>query len=344
MPKLNHAFTLVLFLAAAFVPNGCHFGDSKNIPNVSGIDVQWSLQRFDHDLFSLDTNYIEAGMGALASQYPDFLPFFLHEIAHDQTNPKETPLDAMQGFVKATQVRRLNDSCQAVFNDLGWLKKELTQQFRFYKYYFPQRQTPRVVTAVTEFISDAYAVNDTLVMIGLDMFLGENFSGYNPDFFPQYIRRQFRQEYIPSKVALALSSRVMGAPPGDRIIDHMINNGKILYLVDCLVPLAPDSMKMGYTQAQIDGCYSNEQEVWARLLEMNVLYEPLSSKNQKIVMPSPAADNVFQEAPGEIGNWLGWQIVKAYMKRYPETTLQQLAELRDAQQLLEKARYRPKRQ
>lgn len=102
-------------------------------------------------------------------------------------------------------------------------------------------------------------------------------------------------------------------------------------------------MKMGYTQAQMEGCYVNEQEVWARLLDMGVLYQPLNSKNQKIVMPSPNADNVFQEAPGEIGNWVGWQIVKAYTKRSPDESFEEILNLRNAQQFLEKAKYKPKR-
>lgn len=320
---------------------GCN--SASDAPDVSHIAVQVRLDHFDRDLFALDTANLEAGLQQLALKYPDFLPFFVTEIAHDPNNPDESPLDAMRGFITAPQVRRLYDSCQAAYPDLRWLQPELEQLLRYYRYYFPQKPLPVFTTAVTEFIGDAYAVNDTLVMIGLDMFLGEQFSGYNPDIFPQYLRRQFVREYMPVKIGLALSSQIVGPPPGEKILDYMINNGKILYVQDALQPAIPDSMKMGYTRAQMEGCYVNEQEVWARLLELGVLYQNLNSKNQKIVMPSPSADNVFQEAPGEIGNWVGWQIVKAYMKRYPETSLSDLLNLRDAQQFLEKAKYKPKR-
>ena len=34
----------------------------------------------------------------------------------------------------------------------------------------------------------------------------------------------------------------------------------------------PDSLKMGYTREQMEGCYANEQGVWARLLDQNLLY------------------------------------------------------------------------
>lgn len=346
MPIFRNLIYLVCgsgLLATGLLLNGCSPSDSKNAPDVSGITVQVSLRRFERDLFALDTTHLEDGLRQLAQKYPDFLPYFLTRVVYDPSDPQESPQQALIQFAFAPPVRRLNDSCQAAYPDLRWLQADLEQMMRYYRYYLPKRPLPRFVTAVTEFLSDAYAVNDSLVMIGLDMFMGEDFPGYNPDDFPQYLRRQFRREYMTTKVALTLASRVVGPPPGDRILDHMINNGKILYLVDVLLPTVPDSMKMGYTQAQLEGCHANEQEVWARLLDMKVLFEPLSSKNQKIVEPSPAADNVFQEAPGEIGNWVGWQIVKAYMQRYPNTSFEDLVNLRDTQQFLEKAKYKPKR-
>ncbi len=333
----------LVFCAFALVFSNCTGENSSQAPDVSDIQVDLKLQRFDQDLFALDSANIASGMQELTEKYPEFLPFFVAEIAHDQTNPNETPLEAIDGFVRAPQVRRLYDSCQAVYADLSWLQSDLKQFLRYYRYYFPQKNLPQFTTAVTEFIGDAYAVNDSLVMIGLDMFLGENFSGYNPDYFPQYLRRQFSKEYITTKVALALASRIVGPPPGEQVLDYMINNGKMLYLVDILLPALPDSIKMGYTRAQMEGCYSNEPEVWARLLDMKVLYQPLNNKNQKVVMPSPSADNVFQEAPGEIGNWIGWQIVKAYMRRHPDQTFEEMLNLRDTQQFLEKAKYKPKR-
>ncbi|MCS6929337.1 MAG: hypothetical protein NZM43_07590 [Saprospiraceae bacterium] len=302
-----------------------------------------TLLRFDQDLMALDTTQVEASMKELARKYPDFLPFFLTEIAHDPTRSNETPREALIGFAFSPQIRRLYDSCRAAFPDLYEEERALARLAQRYQQLFPRRSPLRFVVAITEFVGDAYAVNDSLVMIGLDMFLGENFSGYDPQYFPHYLRRQFRREYLPVKVGLAVASRLVGPPPQERILDYMINNGKILYVLDQLLPDEPEYRKMGYTEEQLAGCYANEAEVWARLLELKVLYEPVSVRNQKLVMPSPATEMVFREAPGEIGNWVGWQIVKAYMRRNPKTSLEELINFRDSQRLLELSRYKPKR-
>jgi len=339
----NSIYAVVLSGMFAITCWGCIGGEKDAAPDVSDIQVSVRMQRFETDLFALDTGNITTEMARLEQKYPVFLPFFLSEVLRDPSNPSETSEQALSGFLQAPQVQKLYDSCRTKYTDLAWLERDLTQMFRYFKYYFPQKNPPTVVTAVTELVGDAYLVNDTLLMLSLDYFMGESFSAYNPDYFPEYLRRQFKQEYMTTKLATALASGVAGPPKGDKIIDFMLNNGKILYLVDCLLPAVPDSIKMGYTREQMEGSYANEAEVWARLLQLNVLYSPVNNKNQKIVMPSPSSEIVFNEAPGEIGNWIGWQIVKAYMKRNPDTTMEQLMNFSDPQKFLEQAKYKPKR-
>lgn len=322
---------------------GCSGEPRRNDPDVSNVDVNLQILRFDQDLFALDTTRLEADLEKLAARYPDFLPFFMAEVLGVPPEQDTAYAGAIAGFITAPQVKRLYDSCQTNFGDARALESELTDMLRYHRYYFPDQPDPRVVTAVTEFVGDAYVVNDSLIMIGLDMFLGENFPGYNPDIFPRYLRRQFSREFLTTKAAMALATRLAGPPPAERVIDYMIHNGKILYIIDLLLPTVPDSTKMGYSADQMAGCYANEQNVWARLLDKKVLYEPLGTDNQKIVMPSPSTDNVFREAPGEIGNWIGWQIVKAYKKRHPEATPIDILQIRDTQTFIEKARYKPKR-
>lgn len=318
----------------------------RDKPDVSDIDVSVSLLRFDQDLFALDTADLEAGLNRLTAKYPDMLPLFAVNLIHDQTNPNETPAQAVRGFIGAPQVRQLYDTVQQAYGDLRWLEADLTQMFRYYKFYFPDKPVPQVVTMVSEFATDAFTYGDSLCGIGLDLFLGENYPAYLADQerFPAYLRRQFRREYIPVRLAKALVQNQAGDVAGDRLIDHMIHNGKQLYLVDLLLPDTPDTLKMGYTHTELAGCEANEAAVWARLLEQNLLYSTDIHNWRKLVMPSPNAPIVFQEAPGEVGNWMGWQIVRAYMRRHPQTTPEQLLNLTDAQQFLEQAKYKPKRQ
>lgn len=332
-------------LAAFALLSRCSSDDSRRRPDVSGIKAEITIKRFEQDFFALDTNNLESGMQRLAQKYPVMLPLFAVNIIHDQSNPNETPAEAVGGFLRSAQIRKVYDTVQQLYGDLRWLERDLSQMFKYYLYYFPQKPVPEVVTMISEFATDAFTAGDSLCGIGLDMFLGENYPAYfaNPNTEPLYIRRQFKKEYMTVRLAKAIAQNIAEAPPGERLLDQMLHNGKMLYIVDCLLPDVPDSLKMGYTREQMEGCYANEQGVWARLLEQNLLYSTDARKLRKLVSPSPNAPVIFQEAPGEIGNWIGWQIVKAYMKRYPETTMDELLNLSDGQKFLEEAKYKPRR-
>lgn len=310
----------------------------KHIPDVSDIKVELSIQRFEQALFALDTNNLR--LADLEKSYPKFYPLYTQQIIQNPRNPLPAEA-AIRDFLSYPMLHKLNDTVQQVYGDLSGLEADLEQLFTYQKYYLPQLPTPKVVTTVSEFAVDAFTFGDSLVGIGLDMFLGKDFPGYDPNFYPEYLRRQFRAEYIPVRLARAIAQNQLPEQPGTRLLDYMLQNGKALYLVDCLLPYTPDSLKMGYTQAQMDGAYANEKNVWARILEQNLLYSTDFKEFRKMITPSPNAPVIYTEAPGEIGNWVGWQIVKAYMRRFPETTIKELFAMQDAQKFLEAAKYRP---
>ncbi|HEY0731115.1 MAG TPA: hypothetical protein VGD33_01755, partial [Chitinophagaceae bacterium] len=54
--------------------------NDRDKPDVSGIKVNISIERFDKDLFTIDTTNIPAALNALQTKYPEFYPFFMQEI------------------------------------------------------------------------------------------------------------------------------------------------------------------------------------------------------------------------------------------------------------------------
>ena len=332
-------FTFALTFAAL---QSCDNSEIEKAPDVSHIEVDIRIDRFEQDLFGMDTTRLAEEMDKLRGKYPELFPLFTETIIHDQTNPKETPEMALSGFLRSARIRQINDTVQIVYSNIATLEKELNQLFRYYRYYFPDKPVPKVATVISEFGVDAFTYGDQLCGIGLDMFLGENYPGYSPDIFPAYIRRQFNDKYIAIRLAKTIAQNTFGdTPPGKSLLDMMLYNGKMLYIVEKLLPGTPDSLIMGYTSDQMEGCIANEQAVWARILDQKLLYSTDFGEFRKLVTPSPNAPVVFQEAPGEIGNWLGWQIVKAYVKRNPNASLKDIIAQADAQKFLESARYKP---
>lgn len=329
----------ILFLLCMIFLSSCWSDKGKNIPDVSAIPVKVNIERFDQDLFKIDTTQAKTEMERLLKKYPVFMKdIYLPEILPALQDPA-----VFDAFVKAPQIRQLYDTCQLVFGDFSDLSAEFGQAMQYYQYYFPERRVPKVVTFISEYSLGNFTF-ENILGVGLDFFLGADHARYDPNFFPGYIRRTMNKSHLVAKSMEALATDMVGDPQKNQLLDIMVTNGKVLFVLDHLLPYAPDSVKLGYTELQTQWCVDNEQQIWGHLVGEDLLYSTRMRDIRKLVDHSPNAPGMPAEAPGRVANWIGWQIVKSYMKRHPETTFEELLQLKDSQDLLNRSKYKPQLQ
>lgn len=318
-------------------------------PDVSDIEAPVKIHRFEKDLFAIDTNAVPEGLAQLEVRYPEFSEVYFNEILGSK-NPQIVPEGHeayMEGFLKFPSVLALYDSCMLRYNKMDDIEKEFEQAFKYFKHYFPQRPTPDVTTFISEYSIGTFIYGEASLAVGLDFFLGTDhpYAVYNPgnSNFSEYLTRTFTREHLVSKTVQPLIEDMLGMPYGNRMLDMMIYNGKKLYLMDLLLPHTPDSIKWEVTSKQAEWLNDNHLEMWAFFLSENLLYSTEWAKIRKYVEYSPNSPGMPEEAPGRTANWIGLQIVRAYMQQFPQTSPEQLLELRDSQDFLTKSRYKPRR-
>ncbi|KGE87977.1 MAG: hypothetical protein ACE362_14155 [Phaeodactylibacter xiamenensis] len=344
--KRMHLFA---FLIAATLIWGCQTGEQEFIPDVSGIEAEVDIRRFDQALFQLDTNNMQAALEGLMEDYPELGDLYFSRIlrANDPRMAPDGPAPYVKGFLQHEPVRNLYDSVQVHYPDLSDIEEELEQAFRFFQYYFPDEPVPTVSTLISEYAVAAFVYGENDLGVSLDYFLGEDYpyQKLNPrdPAFSAYLTRTFNRQHLTSKAIQTLINGLVPPPRQQRLIDLMVNNGKKLYILDKLLPYAPDSVKLEVTGEQVEWLNDNELEMWAFFIKEDLMYETDSRKIRKFVDYSPHSPGMPEEAPGRTANWVGWQIVRAYMQRHPEATMQDLIALEDAQALLDASRYKPGR-
>ena len=343
----NHHFILRLtvpVMAAALFFTGCH--PAPRPPDVSRIPMQVRLERFDQDLFLMDTNQVQQGLAALYQKYPDFLPVYLDHILNygPYSDTSIILRQEVRGFISSKDLRALQDTVALRFRDTKQLESQLKRGFQYIKYYCPSFKAPKVVTFISGLNNYGAITADSILGIGLDMFLGSRFPIYGlvPDPYPDYMLHQFSPEYIAVNCFKVIEQQLFpGSQNGKNLLEQMIAGGKQLYFLDQVMPGAPDSIKTGYTGKQTAWCKANEQYIWQYFVQNNLLYVTDWQQIMHFIGPGPSTQGMPPESPGDIGSWSGWQIVRKYMEKHPETSLQQLMEMKDAQQILADARYRP---
>lgn len=340
-----HTRFCVLFLLGLLIWS-CQSEHDVAVPDVDDIDVNIKIKRFEQELFGLDTSDIELGLEQqlkqLQNKYPDFYEVFTQKVLTGSLLP-ENETETVGDFITHTGVRKLYDTTQVEFANIQAIEAELTQAFKHYKYHFPDKTVPEVVSFISEYVVGTFTYGDELLAIGWDFFLGESFP-YDPRIFPQYLQQSMDKEHLVAKSMEAIASNLVGEIEGSRLLDEMIHNGKILYIEKLLLPTTADAVIMEYTPQQMQWVRDNEREIWAYLLREELLYSTRRSDFQKLVGPSPTGTTQMpRESPGKVGNWMGWQIVARFMEQHPNLSPSDLIALTDAQDILTRSRYRPKK-
>ena len=328
----------------------------RNVPDVSDIDVNVDLIRYDKILFDLDTLKIAEGLNSLYSDYPKFSELYFSRLTNFYNEDRDTFEMTVGNFLKDKNMRNLQDEIETRFKDLSGLKKDLKRSISFLKYHFPDYKVPVFYTLNSEFGFQSFIFTEVSqpnpnardgIGIGLDLFLGEDFNykqidPKNPS-FSNYLVRTYNKDHIVSKSMQVIAKDLLGEKVGKRFIDQMIQNGKELYLLEHLLPESHDTLIVEQSLKHWEWLKNNELEIWSYFLEKNLMYETNFFEINKYLNPSPHSPGMPPEAPGKTANFIGLQIVKSFMRRNPEMNLQDLIAFQDSQKLLEMAKYKPKR-
>lgn len=314
----------------------------KNTPDVSHIKTDVQIDRFEKAFFAIDTTNMLLGLSGLRNAYPNFYPTFTRDILG--VNPADTATFPVIKKV-LSDYRSLNDSIQEKYSNLAWLQNELNYDFRYVKYYYPSYAIPRVITFIGTLDAPGVVLTPQYLGIGLHQYVGKKFSGYQlapiQEMYPAYISRRFDAEYISANCMKAVVDDIYPDRSAARpLIEQMIERGKQWFLLDHFAPDAADSVKTGYTQAQLDWVTQNEGNIWPVVVKEN-LYSIEPSVIQNYIGEAPYTQNMPQQSPGNIGQWIGWRIVQKFAEKNKKLNLQQVLQT-PAKTIFESANYRPK--
>jgi gliding motility-associated lipoprotein GldB len=232
---------------------------------------------------------------------------------------------------------------QKIFGDLSELKEEFSQAFANIQFYYPDFQPPKIQTVISGLETDLL-VSDTLIVVGLDYFLGAG-AKYKPNMYGYMQRRYTKNFIVPSVLLLyGIDEHFNKTKLTDKtVLADMIAYGKAYYFAKHMLPCVPDSVFIGYTKEELQGAKDNEDLVYIRLVENEVLYSTSYQIKQKYIAERPKTLEVGEKCPGRIGTWVGWRIMDTYAARHPETTLAEMMNQPDAEKIFKESKYRPEK-
>ena len=292
---------------------------------VEEIPVEIKVDRFDKAFFETKPE----DLSQLKQKYPYFFPAGTDDAIW---------IEKMQH----PQWRELYGEVEKKYADFSTINQEIETLFKHIKFYFPKTKTPKVVTLISEMDYNTKTIYaDSLVIVSLELYLGKNHKFYQ---FPEYIKQNFEPTQIVPDIASSFLQTKMVPDTDKSFLSQMIYLGKELYLKELLLPEYTDAARIGYTPEQINWCEENEGYIWRYFIDKEMLYSVDAKLIPRFLSPAPFSKfylEIDNDSPGQVGAWIGWQIVRSYMKNN-DVTINELMN-KKAKEIFEQSKYKPKK-
>jgi hypothetical protein len=337
---------ILILLITALLFTACNNDSDKAIEvDVSNVSIpELPINRLEQDIFNFDTANVFTYTKNLEQKYGTFYKTYIRSIINNGGIRDSSYSLRIKQFINDYDMRNAYKDCNKNYSDITFLKTDVEAAFKRFKALYPQKQLPKVITMMSGFNYSVITVDSTLG-IGLEMYLGTDNMFYKMLALPYYKRKYMNKENIvPDAMRAWMMDEFKYNMESNDFLNQIVFIGKIMYITDALLPEVSDSLKIQYSKKQLEYCTQNEFNMWSYFVAQKVLYSTDQAQIMKFTSDGPFTSAFSKNSAPRVGYWIGWQIVKQFMKNNPNETITQLMNESNAQIVLTKAKYKPKKQ
>lgn len=243
-----------------------------------------------------------------------------------------------------TLQKQLFSEVAKTFLNIDETELEIESLFNHLKYYFPEFHTPRIIATTSDVdYRNPIIVTDTIVIIALDTYLGSHHKFYEN--IPKYLRENLKKEQIVVDLATEYAKKYIYQQSSKTFLDELIYFGKQLYFKDVVIPFKTEGERIGYTKEQLDWAIANESYIWRYFVERELLFSTDAKLASRFITPAPFSkfylEDIDTESPGRLGQYIGWQIVRAYMQQN-EVSLKDML-IKSPEEIFNNSKFKPRK-
>ena len=321
--------------------------NKKNTPDVSDIKIDLQVLRHEQDFFNADTSNLVQVLDSLQNKYGGFNRDFIYGIVGIEPF-EDSVISKLPRFI--TDYKSVYNESKKTLTNIDEEVKIIKHGLQLTKHYFPKYNLPvKLMTCIGPINSESAFIGVDYIGIGLQMYMGKGYSLYNSEMmqrdYPAYITRRFEKQYIPVNAIKTIVEDINtndyeNSIVGKSLVEQMIDAGRKLYVLDKLLPDVADTLKTGYTTAQLQGSYDNEASIWSFFVQNDLLFSTDPNIIKDYMNDAPFTQALGEASPGFIGQFTGWQIVKKWMEKNDKKALDELLKT-SPKQIFEEAKYKP---
>ncbi|WP_298554485.1 gliding motility lipoprotein GldB [uncultured Algibacter sp.] len=317
--------SILLFLCVMILIVSCK-KENRLETEIANINTNIKIERFDK-LFAEVTS---EKLSDLKTAYPFMFP------------EKFTDSFWLAKKTDTLQVQLFNE-VDKTFLDFNPIELEIESLFNHLKYYFPEFNPPRIITTTNDVdYRNRVVVTDTISVIALDSYLGSEHKFYGS--ISNYLKAGFNQVQMVVDLANKYAEKYTYQSDRKTLLDEMIYSGKLLYFKDVMLPFKTEAERIGYSEAEMEWAILNESYIWRYFVSRELLFSTDTKLPRRFINPAPFSKfylEIDAESPGKLGQYIGWQIVRAYMNQNDVSLKEML--IKSTEDIFNNSKFKPRK-
>lgn len=331
MKMYKHILVLILIISVS----SCTTDRLK--VDVSGSTVELKTKRLDKAFLPIEPDNLTEQANLIRNEFGGFSEVYFSYILQ-ANSPSDSVLYRLSQEDIYPLVMNIQDGINAMGAEVNDQLALLENGFSHLNYYFPNTFIPEVVLMNSWFQYGIFTTDSTLA-VGLDFFVPDSALQrlYPPQFYA-YMKTDMTPDYIATNAMYGWLYNKVFPSDGEEntLIDHMVYKGKVRYLLEAMFPDLDESTIMNYTEKELEWCYKKQLAAWRELTKLRAdntpaIYETKKSEISKWVAQGPFTAALSEEATDRMGEWIGLQMIRDYMRENPEVSIREMLTMNSRQ-------------
>ncbi len=330
------SFYIVIVLTVFSLIVSCGSNNRLQEVDISNAKVELTLNRFEQAFFKADKYKLKELNQSWIKQYGVLYESFMYQMLNEGSVHEPMIVYRLERFLNDSAMQDVYKQINNKFGDFSTYKTKLDEAFSYYRYYFPDSTIPSVTTFYSNFNAKVFPLPNQLG-IGLDMYMGGDSKLINslpPEIFPMYFKKKMEDKYLVADAMKYWLYACFSQPKDfrnysiytikDDFLETIIHHGKMIYALEAMMPYESPELKFGYSKEQLEWCKQNEHFIYQQLVEQSLIYTKKHKDISRYINDGPFTSGLTEESPSMVGVYMGYSIVKQYMDKHPEVSLQDL--------------------
>lgn len=286
-------------------------------PSIEFVNVDQILSEQSKADISDKINTLDAKLGDL----------LIFELSHNlQQNMNDSSFHLVYDFYNSEYIREIEREKLKIVEKLPKHEERIKKAFQYFAYHFGDSLLPKNIFYINKLFTQISCSNDNIA-VGLESYISpesEIVKTIPMEQFYQWQRNRMDVKYLERDILLSWIQVQLFDEIDGNFAEHLIQAGKVLYVLNATFPKESEAYILRYSDEAYDWAVQNERAVWNYLVAEQMLFKSDEQTKVNFLNEGPKTVGLADDAPDRVGQYLGYKIVKGYMQKNKNLSLEEL--------------------